>query len=104
MFASGEHELQGEVMTIELMHQALEKLGYLHPVHSPDSYSREPSFRGIYLCPNSFAVSPNDPATIGLQPYHSSRLVLLFPTILFGYKDWPRFYEGAWAVNLLPTG
>ncbi len=82
---------------IELLYQALEKIGYIHPIHPPLTHFPMGLIFGTFV----FALIALLLRRPILPQLAYNRIILLalilsFPTILFGYTDWQHFYEGAW--------
>jgi uncharacterized membrane protein len=81
----------------EFLYQALEKIGYTHPVHPPLTHIPMGLVFGAFI----FALIALLFRRTILPVLAYNRIILLalifsFPTILFGYTDWQHFYEGAW--------
>ncbi len=82
---------------IELLYQALEKIGYVHPIHPPLTHIPMGLVFGAFI----FALIALLFRRTILPQLAYNRIILLalifsFPTALFGYTDWQHFYEGAW--------
>ena len=82
---------------IEFLYQALEKIGYVHPIHPPLTHIPMGLVFGAFI----FALIALLFRRTILPQLAYNRIILLalvlsFPTILFGHTDWQHFYEGAW--------
>jgi len=82
---------------IEFLYEALEKIGYVHPIHPPLTHIP----MGLVFGALIFALIALLFRRAILPQLAYNRIILLalvlsFPTILFGYTDWQHFYEGAW--------
>ena len=82
---------------IELLYQALEKIGYIHPIHPPLTHIPMGLVFGAFI----FALIALLFRRTILPQLAYNRIILLalvlsFPTALFGYTDWQHFYEGDW--------
>ncbi len=82
---------------IEFLYQALEKIGYVHPIHPPLTHIPMGLVFGAFI----FALIALLFRRTILPQLAYNRIILLalifsFPTALFGYTDWQHFYEGDW--------
>ena len=82
---------------IEFLYEALEKIGYVHPIHPPLTHIPMGLVFGAFI----FALIAFLFRRTILPQLAYNRIILLalvlsFPTILFGYTDWQHFYEGTW--------
>ncbi len=82
---------------IEFLYEALEKIGYVHPIHPPLTHIPMGLVTGAFIFASAAFLFRRP--ILPLLAYN--RIILLalifsLPTILFGYTDWQHFYEGAW--------
>jgi len=81
----------------EFLYEALEKIGFIHPIHPPLTHIPMGLVFGAFI----FALIALLFRRPILPQLAYNRIILLalilsFPTMLFGYTDWQHFYEGAW--------
>jgi uncharacterized membrane protein len=83
---------------IDSMYQALEKMGYTHPLHPPVTHVTIGLIIGVFIFIWIAFVFRR--SMLPSQAYQ--RLILLafifaFPIALLGYTDWQYFYDGDWS-------